>query len=105
MALDVKCTTEFLYIIGYSYSFSLSQDIAVLKYNSSYSLVWNRTYGTSESNIGYGIMGDDADNVVLTGKTTLSNDTNVIDMKLNGDGIHLWNTSVSITQLSFLFNN
>ncbi len=50
-------------------------------------------------------MGDDADNVVLTGKTTLSNDTNVIDMKLNGDGIHLWNTSVSITQLSFLFNN
>jgi len=32
---DVKYASNFIYIIGYSNSFSLSEDIIVLKYNSS----------------------------------------------------------------------
>ncbi|KKL94494.1 hypothetical protein LCGC14_1864090, partial [marine sediment metagenome] len=37
--IDIKCTSEFIYVIGYSDSFSSSQDMVVLKYNKSYSLV------------------------------------------------------------------
>jgi len=91
--IDIKCTADFIYVIGYSDSFSSSQDIVVLKYNKSYSLVWNYTFGTSESDIGYGITVDEADNVLLTGKTTSSGNVDAIVMKLNGDGTQLWNTT------------
>ena len=93
VGFDITCTSEFVYVIGYSDSFSSSQDIVVLKYNSSYSLIWNNTYGTSESDIGYGISIDSSDNAVLTGKITSSGDTNAIVMKLDSGGNQLWNTT------------
>ncbi|NVM31942.1 MAG: hypothetical protein HWN65_24090 [Candidatus Helarchaeota archaeon] len=93
VGFDITCTSEFVYVIGYSDSFSSSQDMAVLKYNSSYSLMWNNTYGTSESDIGYGISIDSSDNVVITGKITSSSDTNAIVMKLDSGGNQLWNTT------------
>ena len=93
VGFDITCTSEFVYVIGYSDSFSSSQDIVVLKYNSSYSLIWNNTYGTSESDIGYGISIDSSDNAVLTGKITSSGDTNAIVIKLDSGGNQLWNTT------------
>ncbi len=93
VGFDITCTSEFMYVIGYSDSFSPTQDIVVLKYNSSYSLIWNNTYGTSESDIGYGISIDSSDNAVLTGKITSSGDTNAIVMKLDNGGNQLWNTT------------
>lgn len=93
VGVDIKCTSDFIYVVGYSDSFSSSQDIIVLKYNYSYSLMWAHTYGASESDIGYGITVDDTDNTFLTGKTTSSGNANTIIMKLSDDGTQLWNTT------------
>ena len=47
VAYDVISTSNFIYIIGYSNSFSSSENLIVLKYDNSLSLLWNKTYGTS----------------------------------------------------------
>ncbi len=90
---DVICASNFIYVTGYSNSFSLSEDIVVLKYNSSGSLQWNKTYGTVETDIGYGITLDNANNIFITGKTTLSGNIDLFLMKLDSNGNQLWNTT------------
>jgi len=93
VGLDIKCTSEFIYIVGYSDSLSSSQDIVVLKYNSSYPLIWDQIYGASEADVGYSITVDDTDNIFLTGKTTSTGDVDAIIMKLSSNGTQLWNNT------------
>ncbi|KKN13246.1 hypothetical protein LCGC14_1008370, partial [marine sediment metagenome] len=90
---DVKATSKFIFIVGYSNSFSSSEDIVLLKYNTSYALQWSKSYGTFEPDIGYGITTDTSDNIFLTGKTTLLGDSDLILMKLDSDGNQLWNST------------
>ena len=90
---DVKYASNFIYVIGYSNSFSLSEDIVVLKYNTSGSLQWNKTFGTAETDIGYGITLDNSDNIFITGKTASSGNIDLFLIKLDSNGNQLWNTT------------
>ncbi len=94
-AFAITSASNCIYIAGYSDSFSSSQDIVVIKYNSSFSLQWNKTYGTPESDIGYGItLNATSGNVILTGTTTSSGDKNALLMKLNSsNGNQIWNAT------------
>ncbi len=83
---DVKYASNFVYIIGYSKSFSLSEDIVVLKYDSSGSLQWNKTFGTAETDIGYGITLDNSENIFITGKTAVSGNIDLFLVKLDSNG-------------------
>ena len=89
----VKYASNFIYVIGYSNSFSLSEDIVVLKYNTSGSLQWNKTFGTAETDIGYGITLDNSDNIFITGKTASSGNIDLFLIKLDSNGNQLWNTT------------
>ncbi len=90
---DVKYVSNFIYIIGYSNSYSSSEDIVVLKFNSSGSLQWNKTFGTAETDIGYSITLDNSDNIFITGKTVLSGNVDLFLIKLDNSGNQLWNTT------------
>ncbi|KKL52903.1 hypothetical protein LCGC14_2280820, partial [marine sediment metagenome] len=70
----------------YSKSFSLSEDIVVLKYDSSGSLQWNKTFGTAETDIGYGITLDNSENIFITGKTAVSGNIDLFLVKLDSNG-------------------
>jgi len=93
VAYDVKFLSNFIYIIGYSNSFSSSEDIIVLKFNSSLSLIWNKTYGTTETDIGYGIAVSNSNNIFITGKTTSSGNIDLILIELDNNGNQIWNTT------------
>ena len=90
---DIKCSSNCMYIIGYSNSFSTSEDIVILKYNNSYSLVWNKSYGTSEKDIGHGIAINNTNSIFITGKTSSLTNEDLILMELDSDGNQLWNTT------------
>ncbi len=68
---DIKCDSNFIYICGYTNSFSSSEDIVVLKYNTSYLLEWDKIYSTSETDVGYGIAINNSNNIFITGKSNL----------------------------------
>ena len=93
VAYNVITTSNFIYIIGYSNSFSSSEDIIVLKYNNSFSLLWNKTFGTSETDIGYGIAVSNSNNIFITGKTTSLSNTDLILIELDNNWNQIWNTT------------
>ena len=88
---DIECDSDFIYISGYTNSFSSSEDLVILKYNTTYSLKWSKIYDTSETDIGYGITLNNSNSIFITGKTNLSGDEDLILMKLDDNGNQKWN--------------
>lgn len=87
-------SSDNIYITGFTYSFGEgSQDMFLIKYNSSGNLLWNKTWGGIASDAGHGIAVDSKDNIYVTGQTESFGAGNV-DMflvKYNNSGKQLWN--------------
>jgi len=82
------------FITGVTNSFGAgSEDVFLLKYDSSGNLLWNKTWGGVEGDKGYGIALDTAANVFITGSTDSygAGNTDIFLLKYNSDGNLLWN--------------
>lgn len=79
------------YITGFTSDTNLQIKIVTLKYNSSGSLLWNKTYEPSSSyrqGIGYGIVTDAAGNVYTAGSITKQNGKfDIVLLKYSPQGI------------------
>ena len=87
-------SSDNIYITGFTYSFGEgSQDMFLIKYNSSGDILWNKTWGGIASDAGHGISIDSKDNIYVTGETE-SFGAGSVDMflaKYNSSGKQLWN--------------
>lgn len=61
-------------------------DLLIVKYNSSGTLQWQRSLGTTASESGNSIFADGSDNIYLSGDTTISGNTDGLIVKLPADG-------------------
>ena len=62
-------SSENIYVTGYTDSPATGNYALLLKFNSTASLLWQRTWGGSNYNSGYGVALDAAGNVYVTGVT------------------------------------
>jgi uncharacterized delta-60 repeat protein len=63
-------SSDNVYVSGYTYSFGAgSEDLVLVKYDSSGVQQWNRTWGGSNRDDSYGVAVDSSDNVYLAGGT------------------------------------
>jgi len=84
-----------VYITGYTTSANNSSktDIITQKYASNGSLNWTAIYNNNEEDKAFGISVDDADNVYITGYTTIETNplnTSAVLVKYNINGIQSW---------------
>ncbi len=82
------------FISGFTESFGVGQeDVLLLKYDSAGNLLWNRTWGGSSDDRGYGIVLDDSGNLFITGITESfgAGGSDVILLKYDSAGNLLWN--------------
>lgn len=63
-----------------------SNDAIIAKYNSSGTLQWDKTLGTSENNYGLGVTVDSSDNVIVCGYRVNGADQEAVIAKLPPDG-------------------
>jgi uncharacterized delta-60 repeat protein len=78
-----------IYVAGYTSSFGEgSSDALLLKYDSAGNYQWNRTWGGTNIDEGYGVAADPAGNVYIAGKT---NSVDAFIAKYDTDGNQLWN--------------
>jgi hypothetical protein len=81
------------FITGYTRSYGAgSYDTFLLKYDSSGNLLWNKTWGGSGSDSGYGVALDDSGNALITGETNSYGAGNSDDflLKYDSSGNLLW---------------
>jgi len=85
---------DYIYLVGTTFSSGAGEeDIILVKYDSSGTPLWDRTWGGGLSDIGYGIAIDSTGNIYLTGITN-SFGTGMDDMVLvrfDNSGTQLWN--------------
>jgi len=87
-------SSDNVYLVGHTASFGAGgRDVIVIKYNSSGVQQWNRTWGGSNTDHGWGVAVDSSDNVYLTGNTESfgAGLEDMIIVKYNSSGIQLWN--------------
>jgi len=78
-------------------------DVLIAKYNSAGALQWNRTLGGTESDAGYAVAIDSADNIIVVGYTT-SDGAGGFDFliaKYNSAGVLQWNRTLGGTGTDF----
>jgi hypothetical protein len=76
-----------VYITGHVFNnIDLDYNMALVKYNSTGDLLWNRTWGTDDQEEVYQITVDSSDNVYLIG---------TILLKCSSTGVQLWNATYS----------
>ncbi len=83
-------------VAGQTYSFGAGDaDAFVAKYSSSGVQLWNRTWGGSNSECGYGVTVDSANNIVITGYTNSlgAGFDDVFIAKYSASGVQLWNNT------------
>jgi len=70
-----------------------SQDIFILKYSSNGTMIWNHTWGGSNSDAGYGISTDRNNSVYIAGFTSSfgGNGADAVIVKYAANGTQLWN--------------
>ena len=82
-----------VYATGYTYSSGAGNvDVFIVKYSSIGAVVWQRTFGGTDEDIGNGIAVDGAGNVYVTG-TTQSSGVGFVDVfivKYNSSGGVVW---------------
>ncbi|MGQ4876720.1 MAG: SBBP repeat-containing protein [Promethearchaeia archaeon] len=85
-----------IYITGITESYGAGlEDVFLLKYNSSGTLIWDKTWGGSDDDEGYSVAVDSSGNIYITGNTwSYGNGANdVILLKYNSDGSLLSSTN------------
>ncbi|MHA1233035.1 MAG: hypothetical protein ACTSPQ_20605, partial [Candidatus Helarchaeota archaeon] len=97
-------TNENIIIVGETKSFGGSDtDLVIVKYNSSGSQIWNRTWGGSEDDGGYNVVTDVLNNIYVVGYTTSYNKYGVRDIcviKYNSSGDKEWEAIWGITDMN-----
>jgi len=82
-----------IYVTGTTNNFGAgSYDLILLKYNADGSLLWQKTWGGSDWDFGYGVAVDGSGNIYVTGRTEnfgAGNDDLVL-LKYSADGSLLW---------------
>jgi len=99
-------SSDDIYLVGDTNSFGFTQrDICLIKYNSSGSQIWNRTYGSKyfhytfqNPDNGRAIAIDSNDDVYVGGYTKIymADDTDMVIVKYNKDGDQLWNVTKDV---------
>ncbi len=87
-------SSDNVYLAGYTGSFGGGYDDMVLvKYDSFGVQQWNRTWGGSGSDYGYGVAVDSSDNVYLAGRTDSfgAGSFDMVLVKYDSSGILQWN--------------
>ncbi|MFX1314361.1 MAG: SBBP repeat-containing protein [Promethearchaeota archaeon] len=77
-----------IYVVGETSSFGAGNvDIALLKYDNSGVLLWNRTWGGSYYDSGWGVTEDSSDNVYIVG----TGNGYMVLVKYDNSGVQEWN--------------
>ena len=90
-------STGNIYLVGCVYNMSsmykMLYDMVLVKYDSSGVQQWNRTWGGSGVDEGYGVAVDSSDNVYLAGSTSSFGEgsSDMVLMKYDGSGVQQWN--------------
>lgn len=80
-------------IAGYTDSFGAgNEDVWLIKLNSSGFQLWNKTFGGTGRDYGYGVAVDSQDNIVITG----SYNWRIWTIKTNSSGSQTWNKTLSL---------
>ena len=71
-------------------------DLLVAKYNSSGTLLWDKTLGGSGTDIGLGVVTDSSDNIIVTGYTWSdgAGNADALVAKYNSSGTLLWDKTL-----------
>ena len=83
-----------IYIAGETSSFGVaSSDMVLVKFNENGVQQWNRTWGGTNFDHGYGVTTDSFNNVYLTGATASfgAGSSDMVLVKYNGNGVQQWN--------------
>ncbi|KKL57433.1 hypothetical protein LCGC14_2235450, partial [marine sediment metagenome] len=85
-----------VFITGYTESYGAGQrDVLLLKFDSSGTLLWYKTWGGSGSDVGYGIALDDSENAFITGYTDSygAGGWDAFLLKYDSSGNLVWNNT------------
>ncbi|MHA1436361.1 MAG: SBBP repeat-containing protein [Promethearchaeota archaeon] len=84
-----------VYVAGWTMSYGNgSNDIVIIKYNSSGDIQWNKTWGGSEWDTGNDISIDSSNNIYISGYTeSIGENGDLLLLKYNDQGILQWNTT------------
>ena len=87
-------SSDNMYIVGKTASFTVGgYDIFLVKYDSSGVQEWNRTWGETNNDEGYGIALDSTGNIYVVGVNVVSPgvDNDMVLVKYNSSGVQQWN--------------
>jgi len=87
-------SSDNIYIVGYTQSTGEEQrDVVFVKYNSLGVQEWNKTWGGSNDEYGYGVAVDSSDNIYVVESTGVpgTGDYYILLVKYNNAGNHEWN--------------
>lgn len=86
-SIDID-SSDNIYIVGRTETYGVGDyDVCVIKYNKFGHFKWNRTWGGSEFDAGYGVAIDNGDNVYVTGYTeSYSTFGDILLLKYNKTG-------------------
>ncbi|KKK84886.1 hypothetical protein LCGC14_2778820, partial [marine sediment metagenome] len=87
-------SSDNVYLVGWVHSSGFNNyNMVLVKYNSSGTQLWSRTWGGSSYDWGRGVAVDSSDNVYITGDTESFGEGNldIVLVKYNGSGTQLWN--------------
>jgi len=93
IAIDKKNN---IYVVGYTFSYGLGgDDVYLLKINSNGEILWKKTWGGPNGEIGYSITIDNISNIYITGYTHSfgEGESDAFIVKYNSTGTQLWNTT------------
>lgn len=83
-----------IYVAGFTDSFGAGNyDMILIKFNNSGYLMWNKTWGGSSSDYGYGIASDSEGNIYVAGSTNSfgAGNSDMFLIKFNNSGYLIWN--------------
>ncbi|MFX1554243.1 MAG: SBBP repeat-containing protein [Promethearchaeota archaeon] len=87
-------SSDNIYLVGYIWSFVTgSYDIVLVKYDSSGVYLWNRTWGGSNADCGYGVALDSSNNIYLAGYmwSSVTGSYDIVLVKYDSYGVYQWN--------------
>jgi len=99
IALD---SAEYIYLVGSTHSFTATQEICIVKFNSLGQYQWNRTWGGGYGDAGYDIKIDSSDNIYVTGLYGRELEyTDLCLIKYNNLGVYQWNRTYDLSSYDY----